>query len=254
MARAWFRFYEELNDFLPPSRRKRDLELEFRAPAPVRHCIETLGVPHTEVELILANGLSVGLEHPIVDGDRVSIYPMFESLDVSPLLRVRTEPLRRTRFLVDAHLGRLARYLRMLGFDTRFDNDIGDRELARVAAAEKRILVTRDKALLMRRDVMRGVYLRDTGAREQLVYLINRLDLYRDCRPFSRCMHCNGMLQPAPKSSVLADLPPRTRELFECFWRCEQCGKVYWRGSHFERMQQLVERLLESRAGGSVGR
>jgi uncharacterized protein with PIN domain len=243
MARASIRFYEELNDFLPARRRKRDIWLEFPAPVPVRHLIETLGVPHTEVELILVNGRSVGLEQPLADGDRVSVYPMFEAMDVASLVRLRESPLRRVRFLVDAHLGRLARYLRLLGFDTLFYNDLGDQELVRRALAERRVLLTRDRALLMRRELTHGCYVRQGPAREQLAALVERLDLYRQLRPFTRCMHCNGELAAVPKAEVAARLEPRTRRAFERFWRCLDCGRVYWRGSHWERMQALVERI-----------
>jgi len=250
-AKAMFRFYEELNDFLPPQRRKRAFAVEFEAPAPVRHLIESLGIPHTEVELILANGTSVGLEHPIVDGDRVSVYPMFESFDVTPLLVVRERPLRDPRFLADAHLGKLAGYLRMLGFDTLSAGDgIEDRELSQLAAEQKRIVLTRDKALLMRKNVTRGCYVRPGRPRQQLVQVLRRLDLGRALRPFTRCICCNGLLQgPVPKAQVWHHLPPRTRDLFDRFWRCPECGKVYWRGSHFARMQAIIHALEDALRG-----
>jgi len=253
MAKVVIRCYEELNDFLPAARRKRDRELEFVPPAPVRHLIETLGVPHTEVELILVNGVSVDLDYRVADGDRISVYPMFESLDVSPLLRLRQRPLRRVRLVVDSHLGRLARYLRLLGFDTLFHNDLGDPELARLAAQEGRILLTRDKALLMRREVTHGCYVREASPRQQLAALVRRLDLYREIRPFTRCMECNGRLRPVNKQQVAEQLPERTRELFHEFWQCLGCGRVYWQGSHFERMQALVRwvRAQEARSGGA---
>ena len=138
MAYATLRFYAELNDFLPAQRRQRDWTLAFEPPAPARHLIETCGVPHTEVELILREGASIGLETPVGDGDRLAVYPMFESCDVRPLLRLRPRPLRRLRFLADAHLGALARRLRMLGFDTIWHNDLGDGPLARLAVLEHR--------------------------------------------------------------------------------------------------------------------
>jgi len=160
MARAALRFYAELNDFLPRRRRAREFELEFESPCPVRHLIELCGVPHTEVELILLDGRSVGFEESVPDRARISVYPMFEALDVGPLLRLRARPLRRPRFVADAHLGRLARYLRLLGFDTLYGNDPGDAELARLSASEHRILLTRDRALLMRGEVTHGCYVR----------------------------------------------------------------------------------------------
>jgi uncharacterized protein len=248
LARAVLRFYEELNDFLPPSRRKQAFELGFEPPAPARHLIETCGVPHTEVELILLNGVSVGLEQPVADGDRIAVYPLFEALDIRPLLRLREHPLRDPRFLADAHLGKLARLLRMLGFDVLFRNDWADRELAQVAAAEGRILLTRDRGLLMHRLVTHGCHLRTGVPMQQLRQLIQRLDLCGSIRPFSRCMECNGRLQPVALAEVAAVLPPRVREGQQRFWRCDGCGRVYWQGSHYRAMRRQVAGLcLEGR-------
>jgi len=243
MALAYFRFYEELNDFLPAAQRKRDLALEFDPPVPVRHLIETFGVPHTEVEVILLNGQSVDLNHPVQDGDRVSVYPMFEALDVTPLLRLREHPLRDLRFVVDAHLGKLARYLRMLGFDTLFENDWGDRELAAISAEQQRILLTRDRDLLMHRIITHGCYVRSGGSLDQLEYVVRRLDLCRVIRPFSRCMSCNGPLGPVEKQEIQDQLLDDTRKAFNEFWRCCDCGKVYWKGSHYQRMYGVIENL-----------
>ncbi len=243
MAVATLRFYEELNDFLPPRRRKRDIALTFDAPAPARHLIETLGVPHTEVELLLRNGESVDLEAPVKDGDRLAVYPLFESLDVSPLLRIRRRPLRRPRFLADAHLGRLAGYLRMLGFDTVIAGTADDRELARQAAREGRILLTRDRALLMRREVTHGCYVRPRPPRAQLAELVRRLDLCGAIRPFSRCIRCNGELEPVTKEAVRGRLPPGVAARCREFRRCPACGRVYWKGSHHRRMGEMIRHL-----------
>src|SRR5512145_792243 len=149
MGVARFRFYEELNEFLPFERRKREFESPFARAATVKNAIEALGVPHTEVELVLVNGVSVDLAYRMREGDRVSVYPAFEAFDVRPLLRLRPEPLRVTRFIADAHLGGLARLLRMIGFDTLYDNAFGDDEIRRRATEERRIVLTRDRALLL---------------------------------------------------------------------------------------------------------
>jgi uncharacterized protein with PIN domain/sulfur carrier protein ThiS len=249
LAKATFRFYEELNDFLPTDQRKRDLELEFEPPTPVRHLIETLGIPHTEVEVILLNGVSVDLEQRVEEGDRVSVYPMFESLDITPLLRLRERPLRDPRFIVDAHLGRLSHYLRMLGFDTLFQNDFGDRELARLSAEQHRILLTGDRALLMHRTVTHGCYLRSHIPQQQVEYVVERLHLCSLIRPFSRCMECNGLLQKAAKEEVFEQLPENIRLIQDDFRRCGECGKVYWKGSHYQRMAQVIERLCSGFKG-----
>ena len=243
MANATLRFYEELNEFLTADRRKRESILSFVAPVPVRHLIETLGVPHTEVEVILINGESVGLEHPVTDGDRVSVYPMFEALDVTPLLRLRQRPLRDPRFLADAHLGRLAGYLRMLGFDTRLGRGETDRQLVDQSVAQARIMLTRDRSLLMHRALTHGCYIRQRRPREQLGALLRRLDLCRQIRPFSRCIRCNELLDPVPREALVASIPEGVMARHNDFLRCPGCDRVFWKGTHYRRMQQLIHRL-----------
>jgi uncharacterized protein with PIN domain len=207
MPTAEFRFYEELNDFLPPFRRKQSFRYGFAANATVKHAIEALGVPHTEVELILVNGVSVDFSHRIEDGDRVSAYPVFESLDVTPLLKLRTEPLRVTRFITDAHLGALSKRLRLLGFDTRHADNLGDAEIASISASEQRVLLTRDRELLKRRQISHGCSTRQTEPKLQLAYVMQRLDLRRSARPFSRCVECNGILEESTLEAVADRLP-----------------------------------------------
>ncbi len=245
MAEAKLRFYEELNDYLPPRQRGRDITVSFRAPCPIRHLIETHGVPHTEVEVILLNGTSVALEAPVRDGDRISVYPMFESLDVTPLLRLRPGPLRDPRFFADAQLGRLARDLRLLGFDTLYENGIDDASLVSRAAAQRRIILSRDLALLMRREVTHGCHIRQDDPLEQLIYVIQRCDLTDSARPFSRCMECNGDISRVAKDEVIGMLDPGTASSFNIFWRCHDCHRIYWKGSHYEHLAARVASVLE---------
>lgn len=243
MALITLRFYAELNDFLPAGRRRRDWALACETPAPVRHLIEACGVPHTEVELIVKGGESIGLEAPVEDGDRIAVYPMFEAFDVRPVLRLRPRPLRRPRFLADAHLGALARGLRMLGFDTLWHNDLGDAALVRLAGDEGRILLTRDRQLLMRRGLTHGCYLRQGTARAQLADLIRRLQLCAEIAPFTRCMACNGPIVPAEPAAVGTLVPPAVYGRQQAYWRCEGCARVYWKGSHWAAMQRRIGAL-----------
>lgn len=189
MVTANFRFYAELNEFLAPGRRRHAFDSPCAQSATVKHMIEALGVPHTEVELVLVNGESVGFGLMLEEGDRVAVYPKFETFDVSPLLRVRDTPLRITRFVADAHLGGLARLLRMAGFDTLYDNNFGDSEIAAIAAQQGRIVLTRDRDLLKRRSITHGCYLHAQKPAQQLRELFERLDLARSVRPFSLCLH-----------------------------------------------------------------
>ena len=243
MAVATLRFYEELNDFLPRAARKRDLRIPFDPPAPARHLVETAGVPHTEIEILLLNGESVDLEVPVRDGDRLAAYPEVVCFDVAPLVRLRAEPLREPRFVADAHLGRLARDLRILGFDTLHANDLGDGALAREAAGGGRILLTRDRQLLMRREVMRGCYLRAARPEEQLAYVVRRLQLCRLVRPFTRCSACNAAVAPSGREAVARDVPDGVLHRYDLFWRCPGCGRVYWQGSHWRAMAGRIARL-----------
>jgi len=246
MKQASLRFYAELNDFLPPERRMTDIPCPFHVGPSVRDLIESLGVPHTEVDLILANGESVEFDYTVGDGDRISVYPVFESLDIEPLARVRPEPLRHPRFVADVHLGRLAAYLRMLGFDTFYRNDAPDEDLARVSTGQQRILLTRDRGLLKRSAVTRGYCLRQTLPREQLAEVLQRFELARLAAPFTRCLACNGSLERVEKKAVADRLPPGVLTRYAEFLACPACGRVYWKGTHYQRMRLLVERLLSA--------
>ncbi len=245
MSQAIFRFYAELNDFLPKSRRFSAFAVPFELPASIKHMIESLGVTHTEVDLILVNGEPVDFSYIVQDGDRISVYPVFESLDISPVAHLRPEPLRSPRFVLDAHLGRLAVYLRMLGFDTLYRNDYDDGELAQVSSQENRILLTRDRGLLKRSLVSRGYYVREKEPRRQAVEVAQRFDLRNAFKPFTRCLRCNGRLEPAQEEAVASQLLPGTQKYFHEFSRCRSCGQVYWKGEHYQRMLKLIESLSE---------
>ncbi len=197
MPQAHFRFYAELNFFLPPNRRQTTFPRAFEGRVSVKDMIESLGVPHTEIDLILVNGESVDFSYLVQDGDQISVYPVFESFDITPVVRVRPKPLREPRFVLDQHLGKLAAYLRMLGFDTLYRNDYDDPELAQISHAEKRTLLTRDRGLLKRSMVTRGYYVRETNPRRQVAEVIRRFDLGGLVAPFRRCITCNGVLEVA---------------------------------------------------------
>jgi len=243
-SEALFRFYAELNDFLPPDRRKVDIPYRFHVSPTVKDAIEALGVPHVEVDLILVDGASVGFDHRLRDGDRVSVYPVFESLDISPVVRLREAPLRESAFVADVHLRRLARLLRLLGFDALHSNDFDDAELVEISAGEGRILLSRDRQLLKHGRVTHGYWVRSTDPIEQAREVVRRFDLAGSARPFSRCPACNGRLESVEKEAVADEIPPKTARWLDEYVRCEGCGKLYWRGTHFERLEGLVERIL----------
>ena len=246
MATATFRFYEELNDFLPPPRRKRDIAVEFETRNSIKDMIESLGVPHTEIDLILVNQEPVDFSYIVADQDRVSVYPMFESLDISPLVRLRPAPLRRIRFVLDTHLGKLAKYLRMLGFDTLYSNSYSDDTLAEISCSgEGRILLTRDIGLLKRKQISHGYYVREIKPRLQAREILRRFDLQRQINPFRRCVHCNSEIAPVAKKDIAGKVPAGVLRDFNEFVKCNKCRRIYWKGSHYDRMVNFIKILTE---------
>jgi uncharacterized protein len=247
MKHAEFRFYEELNDFLPPHHRKIPFRHVFSGRNSVKDMVESLGVPHTEIDLILANGTSVNFQYIVEDNDRISVYPSFESIDITPLIQLRPAPLRITKFVLDVHLGRLASLLRLVGFDSLYRNDFDDPELAQLSRDEKRILLTRDRNLLKRNIVTHGYFVRSNLPRDQLSEVIHRMDLYNSLQPFKRCMRCNGVLNPIEKDLVLERIPIATAEYCNDFHICDFCGRLYWKGSHYGKLKQIIQYAVEGK-------
>lgn len=241
---AVFRFYEELNDFLPDPRKKRDIHYAFNNSPAIKDPIEAIGIPHTEVELVVVNGTSVGFDYRLRDGDRVAVFPVFESFDITPILKVREKPLRETRFICDVHLGKLVRYLRMLGFDTLYRNDYADEEIVRLAAGERRIVLTRDRRLLHHRAITHGYWVRSQDPDAQMREVLQRFDLDATAGLFSRCPACNGLVEAVPKSEILERLAPLTRRYYNTFHRCRSCGRIYWRGSHYDQLEQRIQEWI----------
>lgn len=235
------RFYEELNNFLPRSRRKRSYRVACTEPRSVKDLIESQGVPHTEVDLILINGMSATFDDPVRDGDRVAVYPMFERLDITSASRLGRPPLRDIRFVADVHVGKLARRLRLLGFDCLYDPGLDDAQLALVSAREKRILLSRDVGLLKRAMVTHGIYLHSDDPAEQMTDVIRRLDLRAAIDPMSRCLRCNGRLEHVRKADVAASVPEKTLRHIDQYLRCTGCGKAYWKGTHWERLKSIID-------------
>lgn len=250
---AQFRFYEELNDFLSRDKRKRPFLYTFTGKPAIKDAIEGIGVPHPEVDLIVVNGESVGFDYHLEDGDHVSVYPVFESLDISPVVRLRPSPLRETRFVLDGHLGKLARLLRMLGFDSLYETDFEDSEIVQISAEEKRVILTRDVELLKANAVTHGYWVRTISPNEQVREVLERFDLFSQVHPFRRCMLCNNPITRVGKETVLQDLPDKVRELHDEFYRCAGCRKVYWKGSHYHDMMSQIQRLSNEAAEGGSG-
>jgi uncharacterized protein with PIN domain/sulfur carrier protein ThiS len=239
--RVSVRFIAGLNDLLPPSRRGRTIIADVVAGTTVKDLAESLGVPHTEIAAIVVNGESVDFARQVCDGDRMDVYPVFEAPAAPPLVRLDPPPLQEPRFVLDVHLGRLTRTLRLLGFDCVWRNDFTDDELAAISVAEQRTLLTRDRGLLKRAKVAHGYLVRETDHRRQTTEVLRRFDLFKAISPFGRCLECNGVLKPVTKEEVEHRLPPRTQRDYDDFRRCPDCDRVYWKGSHYDRLAALVE-------------
>jgi uncharacterized protein len=237
------RAYAELNDFLPPDLRGTTVRRPLQPHQTVKDVVEAAGIPHTEIDLILADGEPVGFTHRPAAGGRLAVYPVFETLDIGSIARLRPRPLRDPRFVVDVHLGRLARLLRLMGFDARWDRSFDDETLASTSREEHRILLTKDRGLLKRRSVTHGLFVRSDQPTEQIVEVLRRLDLADRSAPFSRCLRCGAALADVPKAEVLDRLQPLTRRHVDEFRRCVACGQIYWRGSHHDRLVELVRRI-----------
>lgn len=240
------RFYEELNDFLPHFKKKKRYDIQLAGRQTVKDLIESQGVPHTEIDLILVNGQPVSFGQIIYEGDDISVYPVFEGFDISGVTLIENRPLRDPGFILDVHLGRLAKYLRAMGFDTLYRNDYDDAEIVDISNREKRIILTRDKGILMRNTVQRGYWVRNTGVRDQAFEIIRKFDLYTKISPFKRCMECNGLIGPVSKESALPFIQPKTRQYYNDFFQCHGCHKIYWKGSHYGRMNQFIMGIVKS--------
>ncbi|MBN1821567.1 MAG: Mut7-C ubiquitin/RNAse domain-containing protein [Prolixibacteraceae bacterium] len=238
-----FRFYEELNDHLKPQQRKKEIFHIYHFGQTVKDAIEKLGVPHCEVDLIIANGGSVGFDYRLHEGDYISFYPVFESFDISAVIRLRPEPLRIIKFVLDTHLGKLAKYLRLLGFDTLYSNAFKDDEIAELSINQKRIILTRDRGLLMQKKVTHGYFLRNTDPMKQLREVIARFQLFNLIKSFTRCSLCNGEINSVEKEMVMYRLPESTANYYTEFFICSLCNQVYWQGSHYYKLLNRIKDL-----------
>lgn len=209
----------------------------------MKDTLEGLGVPHPEVELILVNGASVGFNYRVQPGDRISVYPRFTTLDITTLSRVKPSPLVTCRFVLDVHLGKLATYLRILGFDALYRNDYDDDELAEISCQEQRILLTQDRGLLKRSIVTYGYAVRSDNPEEQVTEVLERFQLHDVIAPLQRCPRCNGPLHQVEKGEIYDQLPYYTRLTYDEFARCQRCHQIYWKGAHYGRIQALIDRI-----------
>ena len=245
MPKATFRFYEELNDFLPKHRRKTDFEAKFKGKGSIKDMIEAFGVPHTEIDLILVNGNSVDFNYILQDEDRASVYPAFESLNITDVTQLRKIPLRMNKFLADINLGNIVKYMRVLGFDLYYDSLLSTREIIEISKRENRVILTKSRKLLKFKDVTHGIFIRPGTITEQVRRIIDYLDIKDNIKPFSRCLRCNTLLNIVLKEKILDRIPPKTKEFCDEYVQCQSCDKIYWKGTHFINMIKFVKLILD---------
>jgi uncharacterized protein with PIN domain len=240
MSVATFRFHSELGSFLPRERRETAFDYDCARAATLKQGIESIGVPHTEVGRVLVNGHPATLARTVREADIVEVFP--HALGEAPFEAPLT-------FIADAHLGGLARMLRMLGFDTVYDNGLHDPEIVARSAAERRVVLTRDRELLKCRDVLRGAFVHALKPEAQLREVASRYALALHMKPFSLCLHCNLPLRDADPARVFGTVPERIRDRYSVFTQCVACGRVYWEGSHWERTREVLANALDVAPG-----
>ncbi len=238
------RFFGSLNDFLPARMHHKQLKHKVAAAQTVKDAVEAIGVPHPEVAVLLVNGKSVGFSYQPLPGDEILVYPRAFSAQFPDACSLRKLPPYPLAFVLDVHVGTLARALRMLGFNASYRNDYTDTEIAQLAHTENRVVLTRDVGLLKLKAVEWGYWLRSQHLREQLQEVIGYFGLQSKWQPFTRCIACNGIISEVTKASVLQQLPPKTRLYYEQFYQCHSCRRVYWKGSHYNSMQEFIHQVL----------
>jgi uncharacterized protein with PIN domain len=233
-------FHGDLIFFLGPKAQGRALERQLTERTSVKDVIESCGIPHPEVDLILVNGQPVDFAYVLEKETAVDTYPV-ESDRATLFPTNRLQLLRVERFIADGHLGKLTRDLRLLGMDVLYDPAAEDRQLLGIATTENRALLTRDRRLLMHAVVQHGYYLRSQQPLEQTIEVLRRFDLFSTIVPFTRCLRCNAPLERVGKAQVIQQLEPLTKIYYEEFHRCTGCGQVYWAGSHFDKLQTRIK-------------
>jgi uncharacterized protein len=240
---ASFFFKGELEDFLNMSEKNNVISYHFNEHPSIKDAIEAIGIPHTEVDTIIVNGFTVNFNYLLKNNDEVRVHPYRKA---SLSRQLKDAP----KFILDVHLGKLARLVRLLGFDACYQNNYTDKQIVELAITGSRIVLTRDVGLLKHKALQYGYWLRSQYAEEQLAEVIKRYDLIDDIKPFTRCIACNGKIVAVSKENVLDIIPPKTKQYFNEFYKCVECNRVYWKGSHYERMQQFIDDLkLSSKIG-----
>jgi uncharacterized protein with PIN domain len=240
-------FRGNLDFFLRSKTCGRTVERSLGEKTSVKDVIESFGVPHPEVDAILVNGLFVDFDHTLANDADMEVFPVGSHKTVTPEKHLQTSNIK--IFVADGHLGKLTCNLRLLGFDVAYDQRANDRQLLEIMTRQSRALLTRDRRLLMHAIVQHGYYPRSQNAEEQTIELVRRFKLSRLIVPFTRCLRCNAPLENVAKADIIDKLEPLTKIYYEKFRRCAGCGRIYWAGSHFEKLEKRIE-MIQSRLRG----
>jgi len=238
------RFHGELNEFLPPVRRMHEFESRFKGRESIKDKIEALGAPHTEVDVILVNGRSMGFDHILEDGDVIDVYPSAETPVMSGVRHLKHLPMGSPRFIADINIHDVVKMMRALGLDVLEDRTFSFEELIEISVDEGRILLSSSKELLKRKRIVHGIFIWQGNREAQIQKIVDDLSLKRLCKPFSRCLLCNTLLEFVPKEIVWERIPPKTRKRVSEFARCPACDRLYWKGTHYRKIKKKVDRIL----------
>lgn len=243
--KVYLRFFGELNYFFN-DRNKKIREIKFKDRQTIKDILEGIGIPHTEVYFLLKEQQPISFSYLVKDKDEISVYPVFKILNIENSQNtLRKKFPYQPKFIADAHLGKLVSYLRILGFDTLYHNDFGDKLLAEKSKKENRILLSRDHGLLMRKNVKYGYFIKYDDPKKQLKEVINRYDLIDHINKASRCPKCNQTLKRVEKEKIIDSLEPKTKKYFNKFYICPDCDQIYWRGSHFNKINKMIEKIKD---------
>ncbi len=239
--RTKFRFFAELNDFLSREFRNTKFTYQFRGRPSIKDTIQAIGVPHPEIDVILVNGHSVDFDFILKGGEDVTVYPEYDNSQKPGIIHLRPKLPSEKKFIIDVNLGKLVPKLRLLGFDTLFEDD--DHEIVEISNRENRIILTRDIGILKYNAVKFGYWVRNTRPFAQVAEVVQKFHLSTAINPFTRCTICNGILVPADKDQIADKIPPQTYQLYDAFTQCRQCGKIFWQGSHVEKIKEWIKEL-----------
>ena len=243
---ASFRCFGNLPELLKRRYRDSSIEYRFKAHPGVKDAIESMGIPHTEVDVVFANGRSVDFRYQLQHLDAIDVYPLHCAVPAETMLHLSVSPVEPVSFVIDLHLGKLARRLRLLGFDCLYQNDFSDAEIMQLSFGQQRVILTRDRGILRHRQVVHGYLVRSDQVDEQVREVISRYQLFDQIRAWRRCMACNGLLEKIEKAAIVDRLEPLTRRYYLDFRRCRACNRLYWQGSHFEKISRWLETLHRS--------